>query len=385
MADSPLSDADSLSSAGASTEPLPGSDPAPISPMKRTSGPSRRNTGGGRGGNESDSSLTEQDSSDNEHDRDDDDEEERGGRKKRETSNDMEDEDMEPTPRARPSQKRRAIDDDEEEEEGEGESAGEGNRKVPDQFRAVMRAIDGDGGPRTDDEDEEVSEASDDERDRDHVPGLGPPPTKRLRRGGASTNGSIISSSTANGRFSRAGSLANSLSDLEDETTDSLAAVVTGESTSQEQEMQDGTGGNVELVDGDQSDEAESDIPIAKKSSKGKGKAGVTKAKGPRGGKKGTGARVTSTSQRPRSASPSARSDSPLSVVSSADGAALLKAVKESKRKTGEPSLSEETEGVIEYDSRNEDESSQNKQDGDLPEDEAEELSAHPLFLDRIP
>ncbi|GAA5928475.1 Sds3 domain-containing protein [Sporobolomyces koalae] len=341
MADSPLSDADSLSSAGASTEPLPGSDPAPHSPVKRTSGPSRRNTGG-RGGNESDSSLTEQDSSDNELDRDDDQDDDRllsaktvpnghGNTTDLDDDDDDDDLDMEPTPRAKPNQKRRAIDDDEEDDnhvEPDSDHAnrpGQPNSAVSNRFDAVMRAIDASAQATGEGHEEDAPDVSGDEQDQARDAESGQSFVKRLRRGGPSTSGSVVSSSTANGHMSRAGSPANSLSELEDETV----ALIANSAPAQHgtSNIQDGQLDNTD--DGNLSDGAESDLPIVKKSGRGRGRGGAMKSRGARGGKRGSGARGGAVSQRPRSVSPSARSDSPLSVVSSADGAALLKTMKE--------------------------------------------------------
>ncbi|GAA6060059.1 hypothetical protein JCM10212_003020 [Sporobolomyces blumeae] len=385
MADSPLSDADSLSSAGASTEPLPGSDPAPLSPpTRRTAGPASSSAKKAGGGNESDSSLTEQDSSDNERDEDDEDDEPRreprraNGKLDRmdlddddddDDDADEEEEDAEPTPKARPGQKRRAIQDDEEEDEegddvqGDDEDEGDdearlaksattGNKLTQLTVMAMMKAgergegrrreRDAEDDPaRTDDELEEVSDPSDDEQDRDHVP----PAAKRPRRARSSTTGSVISSSTVNhrdgrddsGRGSRAGSIANSLSDLEDDvvgaiiddakasakgmstaTPDALgraAAVVAEEAVATEDEQGDRTTATRAEAGGDEDEDEEedgdaamsgSDIPISKK-------AVAASARGGRG-------RVDAGEASARSVSPSARSDSPLSVVSSRDG-----------------------------------------------------------------
>jgi len=266
--------------------------------------------------------LTEQDSSDNDLDRDDedDDADQRGRRNDRED----EDEDMEPTPRAKPSQKRRAIQDDEEDEE-EADTAGVryGDRGSKDQLKAVMRAVEGNGGETgTENEVDELSDISGDEGDRNLA---GQPPTKRLRRGGGgpSLNGSIISSSTANGHFSRANSPTNSLSDPEEDQ-------ITVRATAKRPQQQEQSEKPVKLEEA-LSDAENSDAPVPKKvtTAKGKGRGGGTKGRG-RGGatKKGT----ASTSQpRHRSLSPSARSDSPLSVVSSSDGAALQQVSRETE------------------------------------------------------
>ncbi|GJN89354.1 hypothetical protein Rhopal_002334-T1 [Rhodotorula paludigena] len=170
--DSPLSEADSLSSAGATTEPLVGSDneldsdgALSPSPAPRTASAARASGGNG---NESDSSLTEQSDSEADPARDGDDEEdededavERGSAHSTalpDLTDEDEDEDVEPaappTPRGA-KRARTAVEDDE--EDGVDEERGAAGRQ------ALIKRDE-------EDEDEELSPASDNTADSDHRP-----------------------------------------------------------------------------------------------------------------------------------------------------------------------------------------------------------------------
>ncbi|GAA5851364.1 hypothetical protein JCM8547_004219 [Rhodosporidiobolus lusitaniae] len=310
--DSPLSDADSLSSAGASTEPLPASEldrALSFSPPPQPAHKNSKARGGGNG-NESDSTLTDVSSSDNDREEEDEDDE-RGTVQQRRRSpslragmnDDDEEEDEEPTPRPANSHKRARpqVEDDEEEEEQEEDAimalaAGAALARTSSlNHEAASRR------PLTDEEDEALSSASDDEQDADHLPD-GKPPLKKLRRAGpGSTNGSIVSSSTTDGVPRRAVSV-----ELGGETS---------EGRGEGEETQESAGTSV-LPDGvaeeaDEEEENDADEEEGRtsppKGKKGTAKKVIVKGKGARGRGKASSPRGKST----------ARSDSPLSVVSS--------------------------------------------------------------------
>ncbi|GAA6002386.1 hypothetical protein JCM10207_001093 [Rhodosporidiobolus poonsookiae] len=294
--DSPLSEADSLSSPGASTEPLPGSDDQPSSPVRSST---RAND---QGGGDSDSSLTEQESSDN--DRDDlsslAESVQGGGRRAvieddEEEEEEAEDADAVSTPRASGSNKRaRAVLDDEDDEKADEVDAilalatGAALKKSTSHDLAPAR-------PLTDDEDEVLSSASDASDDADHLP----PAKKRLKPAGSvgSATSTLLSAAGAARAISPEMGI--------DPALDGGAG----------SESDEAAGAEEDENDADAEEEDSAPVLASPKGKKGKGAAAARGKAGARArpGAKGAAGKTTAAAAMARVRSGS----SPLSVVSS--------------------------------------------------------------------
>ncbi|BGP39959.1 hypothetical protein JCM10450v2_003939 [Rhodotorula kratochvilovae] len=324
--DSPLSEPDSLSSAGATTEPLPNSEaddlPLSSSPvrMRRSRSRSLHAPAPGDGG-ESDSSLTEQSDSEAEPSAaaDEEEDEDAAGAAASELGDDEQE------------------DDDEEEEEPVQATPRGSKRPRPlvtedDDDDDVARAIHARkrvGAPAMsdNDDDDELSSASDDARDADHRSRALDPPSKRAR---TDAEGSVVSSSTvgASGHPRAAGSAADSLSELDDDDEEEDAA------PSALQATEGATA--VDAVDPARSNDAApapTASPKAKKPARGRGN----------GRPRGLGARGRPRAG-PKAAEARTRSESPLSAVESEVGEVDPDAAMTDAVQAGETPMEEEEE-----------------------------------------
>ncbi|GAA6056802.1 hypothetical protein JCM3770_002808 [Rhodotorula araucariae] len=220
--DSPLSEPDSLSSAGATTEPLPNSE-ADDYPLSSSPAPARRSRsrslhapppGGGGQGGESDSSLTEQSDSDAEPSAVADDEEDgdAAGAAASELGDDEhddaddDDEPVQATPRGNKRPRSVIALDDDDDDDAAGQ---------PRVRKRVVPAMMGD-------DDDELSSALDDAQDADDRPPGHNVPSSASKRARAAAEGSMVSSSTVGASVhpDTARSVADSLSELDDEDED---------------------------------------------------------------------------------------------------------------------------------------------------------------------